>query len=76
MKCMEECHMAQRTCANKECRMWIDYKEDLNCALLAANKHKEMTLKEVARRLGISIGRVKQIQDAALKKIKKFNLHL
>tara|TARA_B100000809_G_C15045484_1_gene497076 strand:- start:577 stop:807 length:231 start_codon:yes stop_codon:yes gene_type:complete len=76
MKCMEKCHSTQRNCEQKECRMWINYKEDLNCALLATNKHKEMTLREVAERLGISIVRVKQIQDAALNKIKKFNLHL
>ena len=76
MKCMKECHAAQRCCDKKECRMWMDYKEDLNCALLASNKHSELTLREIAERLGISIVRVKQIQDTAMNKIKKLGLRL
>jgi len=53
--------------------MWIDYKEDLNCTLIAVenNKSDSMTLEEVSKRLNISIVRVKQIQDKALQKIKK-----
>jgi len=58
-------------CPCKECRLWIDYKEDSNCTLIAVKKQKTMTLREVADRLGISFVRVKQIQDVAFKKVLK-----
>jgi DNA-directed RNA polymerase specialized sigma subunit len=48
----------------------MDFEEDLNCARIAANKHGEMTLREVAKRVGISFVRVKQVEDAAKEKIK------
>jgi DNA-directed RNA polymerase sigma subunit (sigma70/sigma32) len=35
----------------------------------AIDKHGEMTLREVADRLGVSYVRIKQIQDGTLKKI-------
>ena len=49
--------------------MWISYKEDLNCSLIAVKKHCIMTLREVAEREGVSFVRIKQIQDTALKKL-------
>tara|TARA_Y100000310_G_scaffold299899_1_gene335119 strand:- start:117 stop:353 length:237 start_codon:yes stop_codon:yes gene_type:complete len=58
-------------CPCKECRLWIDFKEDSNCTLIAVKKQKTMTLREVADRLGISFVRVKQIQDSAHKKMLK-----
>jgi DNA-directed RNA polymerase specialized sigma subunit len=48
----------------------MDYEDDLNCARIAADKHGEMTLREVAKRVGISFVRVKQVEDAAKEKIK------
>tara|TARA_Y100000296_G_C5032626_1_gene185645 strand:- start:350 stop:586 length:237 start_codon:yes stop_codon:yes gene_type:complete len=59
------------SCPCKECRLWIDYKEDSNCTLIAVQKQKTMTLREVSDRLGISFVRVKQIQDVAFKKMLK-----
>ena len=58
-------------CPCKECRLWIDFKEDSNCTLIAIDKKKCMTLREVADRLGLSFVRVKQIQDGAHKKMLK-----
>ena len=58
-------------CRNKKCRLYIDYKDDLNCTLVATNKKPEMTFAEIAKRLGISLVRVKQIQDRALEKLQK-----
>ena len=49
-----------------ECRYYIDYPEDDNCALVAIDKHGAMTLREVAKRMQISFVRVKQIEDAAM----------
>ena len=71
MKCANLCSKYDVTCPNKGCTMWINYKNDLNCTLLAIEGNKEMTLNEVAKRLNLSIVRVKQIQDAALQKLSK-----
>jgi len=49
----------------------MEYSEDLNCSLICINEHGAMTLKEVSKRIGVSYVRVKQIQDAAIKKINK-----
>ena len=56
--------------------MWLDYEEDLNCALIAVDKHGPMTLREVGDRLGISFVRVKQLQDVALSKLATKNKKL
>jgi|TARA_R100000008_G_C3562983_1_gene157379 hypothetical protein len=74
-KCLQKCVLESKTCAEKECRGWIEYKEDLNCSFLSIIKHKTLTLEEVAKRLDLSIVRVKQIQDKALQKLQK-NRHL
>ena len=71
MKCIDEINKSQKSCNNKECRQWIDYKDDQNCVSIAVRKHGRMTLREVAQRLGVSYVRVKQIQDKALKKLFK-----
>lgn len=56
---------------NESCRQWIDYGEDLNCSVIAVEKNGPMTLEQVSERLGMTLVRVKQIQDNALIKIKK-----
>ena len=58
-------------CPCKDCRLWIDFKEDSNCTLIAIDKKKCMTLREVADRMGVSFVRIKQIQDVAHKKMIK-----
>jgi len=54
---------------NSDCRYWVDYERDLNCTLITVKQHGNLSLREVADRLGVSFVRVKQIQDKALKKI-------
>ena len=70
-KCAKECVQQDKSCHEKKCRLWINYSKDLNCALIAANKKNNMTLAEVAKRMNLSIVRVKQIQDKALQKLQK-----
>ena len=70
-KCAKECVQQDKSCHEKKCRLWIDYGEDLNCTLIATNKKNNMTLAEVAKRMNLSIVRVKQIQDKALQKLQK-----
>lgn len=71
MKCLEDLKHDKKCCQRKGCRQWIDYKDDLNCTLeaIAKNESKSMTLREVSKRLGVSFVRIKQIEDAALKKL-------
>jgi len=67
--CCNWCVIKNSKCQVGECKYWIDYEEDLNCSLIAIDKHGQMTLREVSERLGISFVRVKQIQDSAFEKI-------
>ena len=68
-KCLETCHKLNVACPVKECRYWIDYKAEKNCTFESVRENGDMTLREVADRLGGSYVRVKQIQDKTLKKI-------
>ena len=69
--CVAACKGYEVSCPNKTCRMWIDYEEDLNCTNIAVEKHGEMTLREIAKREGVSFVRIKQIEDAAKDKLRK-----
>jgi hypothetical protein len=69
MKCHEICQNTDNACTYKDCRQWIDYEEDLNCTLVAVDKHGNMTLREIGKRLSLSFVRIKQIQDRALFKL-------
>ncbi len=71
-QCAREC-MEGKVCKMKDCRMWVDYKDDKNCTLIAIynNDQKPMTLRQIAERLSISFARVKQIETKAFSKLKK-----
>ena len=72
--CAVKCMLKKNKCNKKDCRMWVDYKKDLNCVLIAVHNSKgPMTLEEASKRLHLSLVRVKQIQDKALQKLKKNN---
>ena len=68
-KCLKVCKQMQTPCPVTECRNHVVYPEDYNCVLETVEKNGSLTLREAADRLGISFVRVKQIEDAALKKI-------
>ncbi len=70
-ECMKECYKKRSPCSEHECRMYIDYDEDLNCTLIAVKKHGPMTLEQIGTRHHISIVRAKQILDKTLGKLKK-----
>ena len=75
-KCQTGVLLRNKACQECECRMWLDYEEDLNCTLIAVDKEGPLTLREVGDRLGISFVRVKQIQDVALGKLRAKNKKL
>ena len=68
-ECCDLCIKKEVSCPVMDCKHWIKYKEDLNCALIAVDNHGSMTLREVADRLHLSFVRVKQIQDKAVQKL-------
>jgi len=70
-QCAQECYLARVACENENCRLHVDYEEDLNCTLVAVHQHGALTLEEIGKRHQISTVRVKQILDATLVKLKK-----
>jgi hypothetical protein len=72
MNCLEECRKNKKACQNQDCRLWVDYKKDLNCVNETVSKHGNLTLRETAKRLNVSFVRVKQIEDKAMKKLTNF----
>ena len=61
----------KKCCKEEGCRCWIDFPEDDNCINVAISKYGSMTLAEIAKRLGISLVRVSQIEKTALAKLSK-----
>ena len=72
MKCLELCRATNSACQNEDCRLWINYKEDLNCVDEAVRKNGPLTLRQVSERFNVSFVRIKQIEDKALKKVRQF----
>jgi transcriptional regulator len=71
MECSRQCMREKKSCQRIECRKWIDFPTDQNCCLISIYENGPMTLRIIAERLGISFARVKQIESAAIEKIKK-----
>ena len=69
--CVQECLNEGLSCNKKDCRHYINYDGDYNCSIISADAHGPMTLEDVADRVGLSLVRVKQIEEAALVKLKK-----
>ena len=70
-QCIKETIMTKQPCCNRECRLNLDYEEDLNCTSIAVMKHGSMTLEEIGKRHHVSTVRAKQLVDSALQKLKK-----
>ena len=68
-ECLKICRSLDTSCPNTDCRNWISYESEYNCVLETVDRNDSMTLREVAKRLGVSFVRIKQIEDKALKKI-------
>ena len=70
-ECVKEVILTKKPCCNKECRLYLEYPEDMNCTTIAVLKHGPMTLEQIGQRHGVSTVRAKQIVDTALQKLKK-----
>tara|TARA_Y100000034_G_C6885035_1_gene406228 strand:+ start:1814 stop:2050 length:237 start_codon:yes stop_codon:yes gene_type:complete len=69
--CVSKCVELSVSCPNKDCRQWIEYEDDLNCTFVTVSKHGRITLREVAKRMGVSFVRIKQIEQKALGRLKR-----
>jgi DNA-directed RNA polymerase sigma subunit (sigma70/sigma32) len=68
--CFEVHEKWRVACDQTECRNWMKYGEDLNCAVVCARKYENgLSLREVAERMGVSFPRVSQVEHAAFKKL-------
>ena len=70
-KCIKETILLKKPCDNTECRLHLDFPEDLNCTSIAIMKHGSMTLEAIGKRHHVSTVRAKQILDSVLAKLKK-----
>lgn len=62
-------------CDQTDCRNWIDYEDDLNCAVVCARKHDGgLSLREVADRMNVSFPRISQIEHGAFQKLNEMGV--
>jgi NifB/MoaA-like Fe-S oxidoreductase len=75
-QCAKECVKVNKPCEQKDCRLWIDYKKELNCCLISIEESRtgRLTLHEVGERLGFSFVRIRQIEQKAIQKMSKIFL--
>jgi len=71
MKCYTHCRITNKCCQIKDCRLWIEHPQDLNCTEIAVQKEGQMVLRKVAERLHLTPSRIKQIENKAISKVSK-----
>ena len=71
MKCYTKCQKEKKSCEVKECRLWIEYPQDLNCVEITVQKEGSLTLTKIGDRLKLTASRVKQIENKALARVSK-----
>jgi hypothetical protein len=69
--CAQQCLKNTEICNAEKCRYHIDYENDYNCTMIAIYKNGPLTLRDIAKREGLSFARIKQIENEALIKLKK-----
>ena len=68
--CFEVHEKWKLSCDDSQCRNWMDFDEDLNCAVVCARKFPAgLSLREVAERMNVSFPRISQIEHGAFKKL-------
>tara|TARA_Y100000593_G_scaffold91046_1_gene178865 strand:- start:12 stop:290 length:279 start_codon:yes stop_codon:yes gene_type:complete len=66
--CFAEHKKRNLKCLNKECKLWTEHKESLNCTIIAA-KEGSKTLQEIGDIFGVTRMRVCQIEKSILNKL-------
>jgi DNA-directed RNA polymerase sigma subunit (sigma70/sigma32) len=68
--CFAEREKRNITCEKKSCRQWMRSEQNLNCAVIAANRNDEgMTLQQIGDIFEITRMRICQLEKASLQKI-------
>ena len=75
-KCTRKCIATKSPCLKEDCRHFINFPKEFNCVLATVYENGNLTLREVAERVGVSFARIKQIESKALAKLKKSDLVL
>ena len=70
-ECAQTCMEKEQACSSEGCKHWIKFEPDNNCDLISIKKYGPLTLRQVGERMGVSYVRIKQIEDVAIKKIRK-----
>lgn len=65
------CKCLRENSCQKECRNHIDYPDEYNCVLVTVRENDDMSLRDVAERMGLSHVRIMQIEKKALEKLSK-----
>jgi hypothetical protein len=68
---MVRCKYGKKETCDNNCRYWIDFEEDDNCCLVSIEKNGEMSLRDIAARLGCTYPAVCLIEQRAIKKLQK-----
>ena len=61
-KCARKCMSTKTACMQSGCRHFINYSKEYNCVLVTVYENGNLTLREVAERIGVSFARIKQIE--------------
>ena len=69
--CAQQCLKDKECCSASKCKFHIDYEDEYNCSLITIYENGPLTLREIAKREGLSFARIKQIENEALIKLKK-----
>ena len=75
LSCSRQCMNKQKACQKQDCKFFIEYETEYNCCLVSIYENGPKTLREIGERIGVSFARIKQIESAALAKIKNSPLN-
>jgi|19_taG_2_1085344.scaffolds.fasta_scaffold08699_8 DNA-directed RNA polymerase sigma subunit (sigma70/sigma32) len=66
--CFSEHKKRNLSCANKDCRLWLNSEDSLNCTVLACNSGPK-TLQEIGELFNVTRMRICQIEKSIMSKL-------
>ena len=71
LKCVQQVKQEGKPCRFHRCRYWLEFNQDLNCSFVAIEKNGEMSLSQIAQRLGVTIPMVFHTERNAMNKLRE-----